>query len=433
MTSSRRTAFVGGSVFDGRSNALRPNTTVVVEGAQIVAVGQATDLGDDVDVVDVSGKTVMPGIIDCHVHLAAHFQWLIANQSQSMMYLAARTVAAMRKSLEAGITSMRDLGGLEAGFVRAQEQGLLVGPRLQTSVCILQPTNGVIDNIPGMGGVTSAQGLSTSIPGMPVGYVNSPWEARQKVREVLRAGADVIKLASTSSSYKGQMLWSAPAFTAEEIEAIVDEAHGAGVMVVCHAMGGPGVLRAVKAGVDSIEHGNHLDDETVAEMAKRGTWLVPMFWIMDYHARNDPTDFARNQAADDLTATGDSFRRAKAAGVRIAMGSDSGEHGIGGSLREIELMVKAGMSTAEALRACTGVAAECLRAADTLGTLEPGKAADLLVLDGDPLRDVSILQRAEQRLLVLQAGQPVGGAWFTGREASLLAAPKTPALVAVGA
>jgi imidazolonepropionase-like amidohydrolase len=198
-------------------------------------------------------------------------------------------------------------------------------------------------------------------------------------------------------------------------------------------MGGPGVLRAVKAGVDSIEHGNHLDDETVAEMAKRGTWLVPMFWIMDFHARNDPTEFARNQAADDLKATADSFRRAKAAGVRIAMGSDSGEHGIGGSLREIELMVGAGMTAAEALRASTGVAAECLRAEHAIGTLEPGKEADLLVIDGDPVRDVTLLQRAEQRLLVLQAGKPVGGAWLAAGEASLFAAPTAAGAVPVGA
>jgi imidazolonepropionase-like amidohydrolase len=228
---------------------------------------------------------------------------------------------------------------------------------------------------------------------------------------VLRAGADVVKLASTSSSVRGEMHWSAPAFTVEEIEAIVDEAHSAGVMVNCHAMGGPGVLRAVKAGVDSIEHGSHLDDETIAEMAQRGTWLVPMFWILNFHAERDPTEFARAQAADDLAATGDSFRRAKAAGVRIAMGSDSGEHGIAGSLREIELMVGAGMTPAEALRASTATAAECMRTCDTVGSIEPGKEADLIVLDGDPLQDITLLQQPTRRLLVLQAGKPVGGTW----------------------
>jgi imidazolonepropionase-like amidohydrolase len=404
-----RMALVGGTVLDGTGALRQSRATVVVNDGQIAEVTDAREFSSDVQIIDVSGCTVMPGVIDAHVHLAAWAQWLISQQHQSLMYLAARTVSAMRETLAHGITTARDLGGLEAGFVRAQEQGLLVGPRLQSSVVIIQATNGVTDNIPGMGGTTSPQGLSTTVPGMPLPYVSGPWAARQKVREALRAGADVIKLASTGLSLKGVPQRDLPTLTTQEIEAIVDEAHSAGVMVTCHAGGGPGVLRAVQAGVDTIEHGNVLDEETAEEMAKRGTWLVPMFWILNYHATTAPTEERRARYRVISKLAIDAFQLARRKGVRIAMGSDSGEHGIGGSMVEIELMVKAGMTPAEAIVASTRQASECLRIDDRVGTLEPGKEADLIVVRGDPLQDISVLQQQERLELVLQAGKPVAG------------------------
>jgi imidazolonepropionase-like amidohydrolase len=415
------TALVGGTVIDGTGARPRPGTSVIIDGTKIIEVSTRQDLGSDVAVIDVSGKTVLPGIIDAHVHFASWAQWLISQQHQSLMYLASRTTYAMRATLEAGITTARDLGGLESGFPRAQEAGLIPGPRLQTSVVIIQATNSVTDNIPGMGGTTSPQGLSTTVPGMPLPYVSGPWEARQKVREALRAGADVIKLASTGLSIKGVPHRELPTLTSEEIEAIVDEAHSAGVMVTCHAGGGPGVLRAVKAGVDTIEHGNVLDDETTDEMAKRGTWLVPMFWILNFHATTAPNEERRARYRETAKIAVDAFQLARQKGVRIAMGSDSGEHGLGGSMVEIELMVKAGMTPLEALSASTLRAAECLRVDNLVGTVEPGREADLLVLDGDPLADITVLQRREQLELVLQAGRPVAGSRLAHSLAQLAA------------
>jgi imidazolonepropionase-like amidohydrolase len=380
-----------------------------MDNSQIVEITDAREFGSEVQVIDVSDCTVMPGVIDAHVHLAAWAQWLISQQHQSLMYLAARTISAMRQTLEHGITTVRDLGGLESGFVRAQENGLLVGPRLQSSVVIIQAANGITDNIPGMGGTTSPQGLSATVPGMPLPYVSGPWAGRQKVREALRAGADVIKIATTSLSLKGVPQRELATLTSEEIEAIVDEAHSAGVMVTCHAGGGPGVLRAVKAGVDTIEHGNVLDEETAEEMARRGTWLVPMFWILNFHATTAPTEERRARYRLISGVAIDAFQLARRRGVRIAMGSDSGEHGVGGSMVEMQLMVTAGMSPAEAIVASTLRASECLQIDDRVGTLEPGKEADLLVINGNPLQDISVLQHPEHIELILQGGRPVGG------------------------
>lgn len=403
------TAFVNGLLIDGNGALPRRNATVVVDGSRIVEVSEQREFPDNVAVIDLAGKTIMPGLIDAHLHFAGWAQWLVANQHQRLMFLASRTLHAMRLALESGITSARDQGGLDAGFVYAVEQGLVPGPRLQSSVIIVQPTNGVIDNIPGMGGAVSPQGISVQIPGMPRQHADGPDAVRAKVRETLRAGADFIKIASTSITVHDEALWDLQAMTSEEITAAVEEAHNAGVMVTCHAMGIEGTLAAVKAGVDSIEHGTRLNDEIVDEMARRGTWLVPMFWIMNFHSQHDPQATSRARAVKAADDTRRSFALARKAGVRIAMGSDSGEHGLGGSQVELQLMVEAGMSPLESITTSTRRAAECMRWADRIGTVEPGKEADLLVVDGDPLADITVLQRAEQRALVVKAGRPVGG------------------------
>ena len=405
----RVSALTHGRLLDGTGSPPRGEMTVVVDGSGIVEVSQRLEFPDGVAVIDLRGRTIMPGIIDAHVHMAGWAQWLIANQDQRLMFLAARTVHALRSSLECGVTTARDLGGLDAGFVYAVEHGLIPGPRMQTSVIIVQPTNGVIDNIPGMGGAVSSQGATVQIPGMPRQHANGPHEVRAKVREAVRAGADVIKIASTSISIRGELRRELPAMTLEEITAAVEEAHRVGLPIAAHALGGRGLLDAVRAGVDSIEHGNLLDDEAAFEMARRGTWLVPMFWIRNFHAQRDPGEEQRAKQRAMLDAARRSFDVARRAGVRVAMGSDSGEHGLGGSLVELQLMVENGMTPADAIVAATRSAAECMRLGDQLGTVEPGKEADLLVIDGDPLEDITVLQRADRRALVIKGGRPVAG------------------------
>ena len=396
------TALVGGTLIDGNGGPARRDTTVIVDGCTIREVSQQREFGADVRVLDITGKTVMPGLIDCHAHFAHWGMSLISYQHKSLMLLAAETVAALRTTLEAGCTTARDLGGLDGGFRDAVQQGLIPGPRLQCSLIVVSPTNGIVDP-------TTAQGLpSPNVPGLPAPGCNGPYEARAKVREVLRAGADVIKIATTGGVSSPKVDPRRQLFTQEEVEAIVDEAHMAGVSVTCHALGGPGLLMAVRAGVDCIEHGGWLDDEVVAEMAQRGTWYVPTFAVYRWHGTIGPA-FKQSRAQGMRQEHLKSFARARAAGVRIAMGTDIGGYGYGDTALELELLVEAGMTPAEAVETSTRRSAECMRIDGEVGTITVGKRADLLVVDGDPLTDIAMLRRRESLALVMQNGVAAAG------------------------
>jgi imidazolonepropionase-like amidohydrolase len=397
-----RLALTGGVIVDGTGSAPRRDATLVVEDGKIAAVTRERVADPEVRVVELAGRTVVPGLVDTHVHFAPWGLNLIGHQDRSLMLLAAETVQALRTTLEAGCTTARDLGGLDAGFREAVARGLIAGPRLAVSVVIISPTNGIAD-------ATTAQGLaSPAVPGMPTPECNGPYAARAKVREVLRAGADVVKIATSGGVSSPKIAPRRPIFTREEVEAIVDEAHMAGVPVTCHALGGPGVLTAVTAGVDTIEHGGWLDEACVKEMAARGTWYVPTFSVYRWHGTIGPA-FKQARAREMREHHLRSFARAVEAGVRIAAGTDAGAYGYGDTALELELMVEAGLTPMQAIETGTRRSAECMGLSDTVGTLEAGKAADLIVLDGDPLQDIGVLRRAERRALVMQAGVPVGG------------------------
>jgi imidazolonepropionase-like amidohydrolase len=345
----------------------------------------------------------MPGLIDCHVHFAHWGINLLRHQDRHLGYLAAETVHALKLTLESGCTSARDMGGLDAGFRNAVADGLIAGPFLQTSVTIISPTNGLID-------YTSAQGLEVpTFPGIPSPICDGADGARRKVREVLRAGADVIKIATTGGVSAPRLLPKRQVFSRPEVEAIVDEAHAVGIQVLSHSLGGPGVMMAIQAGVDTIEHGGWLDDAVVAEMAGRGIWYVPTFSVYRNHEVKGPP--YKRQRAKELRAPHlDSFQRALKAGVRIAMGTDAGGYEHGDTALELELMVEAGMTPSEAIVAGTGRAAECMGIHDRVGTIAAGKEADLLIVDGDPLANLGILRDVKHLFLVLQRGKVVGGA-----------------------
>jgi imidazolonepropionase-like amidohydrolase len=397
----------GGRLIDGTGVGPVTCATIIVRDGRIAAVAQgaAGEWPHDAEIIDLSGMTVLPGLIDCHDHLAMHGYDLVRrwglDEPQSTRAL--RTAKVLQATLAAGYTAVRDAAGLDAGFKQAIEEGLIAGPRLVLSLVIVSPIGGIGDR-------ASPSGFTCCVPNdplLPDGIVNGLADIRPVVRRIVRAGADVIKCATTggASSREGHGPFDG-AFALDEMQALVEEAHALDRRVMCHALGGRGLRIAVEAGVDSIEHGCYLDaaPELLDRMAERGIFFVPTFAVYDYH-RKSAFPHIRERARDLEEHHAASLSRALAAGVKIAAGTDAGGHGHPPNALEIACLVRVGMAPLQALRAATGWAAECIGREADLGTLEKGKLADLVVIDGDPLADATILQHPERIALVLKDGQ----------------------------
>src|SRR5215468_1751993 len=382
----------GGTLIDGTGAGPVAGAAVVVNGQRIEAVTTRAggDWPSDAEIIDVSGMTILPGLIDCHDHLAMHGYDLARRWGidEPLSTRTLRTAKVLQETLMAGYTAVRDAAGLDAGFKRAIDEGLIAGPRLVVSLCIISPIGGIGDRV-------SPSGFSCCVPNdplLPDGVVNSPADVRPAVRRVVRAGADVIKCATTGGA--SSRLGHGPrdgAFNLDEMQALTDEAHALDRRVMCHALGGRGLRIAVEAGVDSIEHGCYLDEEPelIETMARRGIFFVPTFAVYDFH-RKSPSPHVRERAHHLQEHHVASLRRALAAGVKIAAGTDAGGHGHPNNAMEIECLVKAGLTPLQALRAATGWAAECLGMERDVGTVEQGKFADFVVVNGDPLSEVAI-------------------------------------------
>ena len=388
-----RTVFRGGSVFDG-TGAAPGSADVAIEGERIVDIGPGLD--GDVD-VDVTGRTLLPGLFDCHVHLVVSDVDLWRAAQSPFTYRFFQAVGNLERTLRVGITTVRDAGGADLGLQRAVEDGLLRGPRLQISLRMLSQTGGHGDDWYPSGVEVP---LLPTYPGMPGGIVDGPDAMRRIVRELVRDGANVIKVATSGGVLSPRDDPRHAHFRPAELEVLVEEATAAGVWVMAHAQGADGIKNAVRAGIRSIEHGIFLDDEGIELMLDRGTWLVPtlvapqgVIDAADAGVGFPPAivDKARSVVEQHRTA----FRSAVEAGVRIAMGTDSGVTPHGRNLRELGLMVAGGMTPAAALEATTRSAAQLMGLDDELGTIEPGKLADLVVVHGDPLALDDLDQRVE--------------------------------------
>jgi imidazolonepropionase-like amidohydrolase len=384
-----RLLFTGGRVLDG-TGAAPTDADLTVEHGRIVDIGPGLD-GDES--VDLAGRTILPGLFDCHTHVVVSSidtMRLLQTPFSYRFFQAARNLEA---TLRIGITTVRDAGGADLGIKQAVEDGLVPGPRLQISLSMLSQTGGHGDGWMPYGGTVEA--LLAHHPGVPDTIVDGVDEMRRKVRELVRMGADVIKVATSGGVLSPRDKPTHAHFRPEELEVLVEEATAAGIFVMAHAQAAPGIKNAIRAGIRSIEHGIYLDDEAIEMMLARGTWLVPTLvaprGVIDAADAGASIPEASIAKARDVVGTHRaSFAKAVAAGVRIAMGTDSGVTPHGQNLRELGLMVEGGMTPMQAIEATTRSAAELLGVADELGTLEPGKRADLVLVDGDPL-DVGTL------------------------------------------
>ena len=396
----------GATLIDGTGAIPVSDAALVIDGERIIAAGPRTGLTwpPDADVVDVSGRTVIPGLIDAHDHMASHGYALATrwglDEPASTAHL--RTARVLAETLAMGYTTVRDAGGLDAGFKVAIEHGLIAGPRLVLGIQIISPTGGIGDRVSPSGHECCA----AYDPLLPRSVGNGPDEVRDVVRTIVRAGADVIKTATTggASSRAGHGPRDA-AFSLEEMQALVAESHALGRRVMCHALGGPGLRTALAAGVDSIEHGCYLDEEPelMARMAAQGTFFVPTLTVYVYH-RESVAPHVRARAIDLHPHHLASIRRALELGVPIAAGTDAGGHGHPKNALELRYLVEAGLTPMQALRAATQWAARCLDLERELGTLEKGRLADVVVVSGNPLDDVRVLLDPGRIELVLKGG-----------------------------
>jgi imidazolonepropionase-like amidohydrolase len=396
-----RILFRGGNVFDGTGSPPAV-ADVVVEDGRILEVGTSLD-GDEV--VELNGRTLLPGLFDCHVHFASsgNLDPLYRPMRPfSLKYFEA--VLNLEATLRTGITSVREAGGSDLGVKTAVERGMVRGPRMQISITMLSQTGGHGDTHLPSGGCFA---WHHSYPGNPSGLVDGPDEMRVRVRELIREGADVIKVATSGGVLSPRDDPRHGHFRDDELSVLVGEATSAGRYVMAHAQATEGIKAAIRAGVRSIEHGIYLDDEAIDMMLERGTWLVPTLAapravISAAESGTRLVEAVERKAREVIDDHTESFRRAVAAGVRIAMGTDSGVGPHGRNLEELGLMAdNSSMTALDSWVATTSSAAELCGVDNLLGTIAPGKLGDLIVLDGD-IADLDKL------------GQRVWGVWKAG-------------------
>ena len=398
-------ALIGGTLIDGSGGEPLADSTVLVgDDGRIVAAGPraAVDMPDGTQHIDATGMTVMPGLIDCHDHLASFTYDLLSRwgMTEPRSTRTVRIARVIEDTLQSGYTTIRDCGWLEAGFRVAVEEGLIDGPRLLVAAGPLGPTHSVQDR-PTFSG---HRRYSMPDPNIPYGVADGADEIRAVVRENARVGADLIKVFQTGFG-RATHLGTDACYDLDELKALVYESHAQGRRVACHAVGGPGLRTAVEAGVDSIEHGCYLDldHDLLRMMADKDITLVPTLTVFAHHsAEGNPV--AQVEAREFREHHIETVQQAIRYGVRVVAGTDAGGWFHSNNSVELDMLVDAGMTPMQAIIAGTREAAACCGLEGDLGTLEAGKLADLIVVDGKPLSDITVLQERESIKLVMKEG-----------------------------
>jgi imidazolonepropionase-like amidohydrolase len=395
-----------GKLLDVRSGKMLINQVIVIRGDRIerFAASSEVKIPPGAATVDLTGATVLPGLIDCHTHIMlsdtdnSHYDEILLKQS--WQYRTILATLNVKRDLEAGFTAMRDVeteGAMysDVDVRNAINQGLIPGPRLKVATRGISTTGGY-----------GLEGYSPQVS-VPIGVqtIDSPEEARKAVREQFNYGADLIKIYGTDRySFRpdGSEV-SIADFSLEEVQAIVDEARLKGLKVACHAYDGPGLHYCIDAGVASIEHGIQLDDEAVRKMVAKGIYLVPTLYV--YCCALEKSDLAMSGGKTSRLALHEvSFKKALGAGVKIAFGTDAGPFPHGTQAIEFEWMTRYGMSPLQAIQAATINAADLMGWADQIGAIEPGKFADMIAVDENPLTDIKQLEHVR---FVMKGGSVV--------------------------
>jgi len=402
MPNGRSLAVINALLWDGTGRDPEARRLIEVREGRIARIGplEGSAPPRDLPVLDADGRFVMPGLLDCHVHLIyCRFGSLSEIDQWPLEYHTLRAAENAATILSYGYTTVRDVGtrGAIASAVRdAIDHGLVTGPRVLASGPIICSEGGHADSTPPW--MRNEVSLAVTVNGVD--------EVRKAVRTQAKQGVDNIKVGITGAEASPYVTTEQTAFSPEELNALVDEARRFGKTVACHAQSYLGARMAVAAGVTTIEHGTRMDDETIARLAAaEDTYLVPtlctIYSFLDLSKNKKAVDEMRINEPIWL----DSLRRARAAGVKIAAGSDLGNRYLQGEQAiELELLVKQGFPPQEALLAATRTAARAMHVADRVGTLEPGKCADLLVLNANPLADIGILRRRAQIHRVVKGG-----------------------------
>ena len=389
-----------GRLIDPDSGTVLTDQKILIVGNKISAVGKDLQIPADAKWIDLSEKTVLPGLIDCHTHLAdgnaiengEPFNVLKKTASQIVL----ESVPNARATLLSGITTVRDVGTYRAlndvALRDAIAHGDIIGPRMFVAGAYITITGGA--------GAMTGQAPDIQLPwDLHYGEANSPWEVRQKVRLLAHNGADHIKVLSTGAVLTHGSSPNSTEFTLEELQAAVDEAHNFGLRVAAHAHNAQGIKNAIRAGVASVEHATLIDDEGIALAKEHGTYLDMDIYDEECIQEEGkkgilPADFLEHDRELGEKHR-QNFRKAVAAGVKMSFGTDLGVCPYGSSPKQFAFMVKYGMTPMQAIQAATTNAADLLGHSNEIGSIKPGKYADLVAVAGDPLKDISVLENVE--------------------------------------